>query len=160
MRFVLITLLALSACGRTELVHGVPISPSLDSGVVTTVDSGVIDAGTADAGVTRCLSSPFGVDCCRNGQRVTSAFCLDGIAVCSTGDICTCNGVDQSFMCVDFCGTDAFASPECVNGAWQCARNLMRTTDCPIDTCWGEPGDCCKQPRCEGGEWKCAAIEC
>lgn len=146
-----VALLAFVACGRTEFITlRLPVA---DAGV-TAVDAGV------DAGVTRCLSSPFGVDCCRNGQRVTSAFCLEGRSVCSTGDVCTCNGVEQSFMCVDFCGTDAVAGPDCVNGVWRCANGLQRTTDCPVGTCWGDPGECCSRPRCVDGEWTCAAIVC
>ncbi len=144
------------ACGRTELVAVRVVSG--DAGVVAAVGSRA-DAGL-DAGQAPCLSAPFGVDCCLDGRRVTSASCVDGQAVCSSGAICACEGVAQSFLCVDFCGTDAFAGPACVNGAWRCASGLRPTTDCPDDTCWGDPGECCQQPRCVAGQWACGSVSC
>lgn len=148
LRLQVTLLLALGACGRTSTV---------DAGVVALDASVVVPR---DAGLTACEAAPFGVDCCRNGQRVTSARCVNGAQVCDDGAPCSCGGVAQTFNCVDFCGTDAVSGPECVNGVWRCASGLISTSTCPAGTCWGLPGDCCQQPRCEAGEWKCAAIEC
>lgn len=146
LRLQVTALLALGACGRTA---------SIDAGV-TAPDAAIVLRG--DAGAAAC--TPFGVDCCRDGQRVTSASCVDGAAVCGDGAFCTCGGEAQTFNCVDFCGTDAVAGPMCENGVWRCERGLMPTSDCPPGTCWGEPGDCCRNPRCVNGAWECAAIEC
>ncbi|MGV3619279.1 MAG: hypothetical protein ACO1OB_00600 [Archangium sp.] len=140
-------LLALCACGRTARVDAGVVSP--DAAVVLRHDAG-----------SSSTCAPFGVDCCRNGTRVTSASCVNGVDVCSEGEPCSCGDVAQSFNCVDFCGTDAFTGPACVNGAWRCASGLKPSSECPAGTCWGAPGDCCQDARCEDGAWVCAAIEC
>ncbi|MDP2269769.1 MAG: hypothetical protein Q8N23_05265 [Archangium sp.] len=107
-----------------------------------------------DAG-SGCGTLPFGPDCCEGGLRVSSASCVADSWVC-TGDFCTCAGKRQDFQCAEFCGSDAFGSPECVNGEWSCARPTRPTSRCSADTCWGEPGDCCGAPSCVDGGWVCA----
>lgn len=141
LRFQMTLLLALCACERVERVE---LHPEV----------------RLVAKSTQPTCSPFGVDCCDDGVRVTSTSCVNEVPTCERGSICSCGGVEQSFNCVNFCGTDAFTGPSCVNGEWRCDDGLISSSTCPDNTCWGEPGDCCKQPRCEAGQWQCAAIEC
>jgi hypothetical protein len=141
-------LLLLAGCGR------VPIVVRGDAGLDR------IDSGVPDAGHARCDEAPFGVDCCVSGQRVSSSRCENGAQTCDTGEICACGGAAQRFNCVDFCGTDAVTSPECVSGQWQCASGLIDSAQCPAGTCWGEPGDCCVNPSCVEGAWSCESLSC
>lgn len=145
-----VLVVALAGCGRASLLT--PLSVRADAGGRISI--------TADGGARTCDDAPFGVDCCVNGQRVTSASCVDGAQVCEAGEPCSCAGVAQTFNCVDFCGTDAVSAPVCRFGQWQCASGLMKTSDCPRGTCWGEPGDCCAQPACVDGAWTCASLSC
>lgn len=109
----------------------------------------------ADAGLA-CGTLPFGPDCCESGRRVTSASCVQGQWSCETGAFCTCEGKPQTFQCAEYCGSDAFVAPDCVNGEWVCSRPTMPTSNCRADTCWGEPGDCCGGAACVDGGWTCA----
>lgn len=53
---------------------------------------------------------------------------------------------------------------ECVNGRWQCLYGWTPVNDCPEDTCWGLPPQCCfldsgvngSDAFCNEGEWSCA----
>ena len=110
---------------------------------------------SADAG-TGCGTLPFGPDCCEGGRRVSSARCVSDAWACTTGTFCTCAGKAQPFQCAEFCGSDAFAPPDCVNGEWVCSGPTMPTSSCRADTCWGEPGDCCGGATCVDGGWTCA----
>ncbi len=110
------------------------------------------DAGTSGAG---CGTVPLGPDCCEAGRRVGSATCIADSWTCGVGSVCTCAGKAQPFLCAEYCGSDAFAAPECINGEWSCARPTMPTSMCRSDTCWGEPGDCCGAPSCVDGGWVC-----
>ncbi len=140
--------LLLAGCGRAPIVvHG-------DAGFQ------LFDSGVPDAGIARCDDAPFGVDCCVNDQRVTSARCENGAQVCDSGEVCACAGAPQRFNCVDFCGTDAFTGPVCNAGHWECAAGLQPSSQCPANTCWGEPGDCCVNPSCVDGAWVCESSSC
>lgn len=122
------------------------IAPRTDSGLPAAPDGGV-PCGPG--------SAPVGPDCCAGSQRTSSAACVGGAWACPSGALCTCEGVPQSFTCVDVCGTDAFSAPTCANGAWVCPRPLFESTACAPGTCWGEPGACCGAPSCVDGGWVC-----
>lgn len=109
-----------------------------------------VDAGTG------CGTLPFGPDCCEGGRRTTSATCVSDAWVCTLGTFCTCAGKAQPFQCAEYCGSDAFVAPDCVNGEWICSAPTAPTANCRADTCWGEPGECCGGAACVDGGWTCA----
>lgn len=141
--------LLLLACGREvpELLL-LPGSPTLNA----STRSVEADAGAPGPG---CGTVPFGPDCCEGGRRVTSATCIADTWTCTSGSFCTCAGQPQPFQCAEYCGSDAFVPPDCVNGEWMCSRPTMPTSTCRADTCWGEPGECCGAPSCVDGGWVC-----
>lgn len=142
MRRVLSILCVLGlSCGREVPLSWVPQQPGVQPSMTT-----------ADAG---CGSLPFGPDCCESGRRVTSATCVAATWTCEQGTFCTCEGKRQEFACAEYCGSDAFAAPDCVNGEWVCASPTRPTSLCAAGTCWGEPGDCCGAPSCVDGGWVC-----
>lgn len=122
------------------------------------------DAGTvSDAGETgtaSCGNLPNGPPCCGvSGDRVTSADCGDdGDWSCAEGELCECEGEAASFICSDFCGSDAFVDPTCDAGGWSC-EGLVRSDSCADDVCWGDPGECCISPSCVDGSWQCESIQ-
>ena len=131
---------------------------------------GVDGAGLADGGTgaLACTAGQLPPACCDGaGQRVGTASC--GSAQkwsCAQGALCTCGGVAATFVCSDFCGSDAYVDPLCDGSAWRCPQGTpVRSDTCPAGTCWGEPGDCrcCANngagPRvpavCDNGTWGC-----
>ena len=152
-RLLAVSLLVLG-CGQAAPVP--LIFPTVEVNGGTRSDAGAgSDAGARSAAGTGCGTLPFGPDCCEGGQRITSATCIADAWTCASGSFCTCAGVPQAFQCAEFCGSDAFAPPECLNGRWQCGGPTRPTSVCPADTCWGEPGDCCGAPSCVDGGWVC-----
>lgn len=117
------------------------------------------DAGSIDGGVDECRTGSFlGPPCCDEaGRRVAGAVCTAGAWSCDLGERCECEGEQASFVCADFCGSDAFVDARCGAEGWTC-DGLVRTSDCPSDTCWGMPGDCCVNPTCVEGAWRCESI--
>ncbi|HMR08273.1 MAG TPA: hypothetical protein PKA88_20975 [Polyangiaceae bacterium] len=53
-----------------------------------------------------------------------------------------CSG-QAGFMCAPGCGGDLIHGPVCGDAGWACPSNMVRTTDCPDDTCFTYPPDCC-----------------
>lgn len=147
-------LLLATACPQVPVSQ--PIRPTLHLAVDGGFDGGV------DGGFTQppTCTLPFGgPDCCSSaGARVGGATCTTSGYVCSEGTLCLCNGTSAGFHCIDACGTDAFVSATCGTSGWQCPTGLIKTTDCPAGTCFGEPGDCCIGPHCVDGQWTCDSI--
>lgn len=144
------------ACGGP-----VRLAPSLAAGAVDrteAADAGPTSAPTRVDGGVDC-NPTVATDCCDGDTRLTSAVCGDdGRYVCLQGKTCACFGKPQQFMCSDFCGSDIIQPPTCFAEGFGCPQGMVRTDACPVDTCWGEPGECCLNPRCEAGVWKCEAV--
>ena len=137
------TLLLLLACS------GGPRSLELQPGTVT------LNGAPREARSVGCGTLPFGPDCCEGGRRSGEARCVADQWTCGGSPFCTCAGKPQEFLCAEYCGSDAFVAPDCVNGQWVCSRPTMPTSMCRADTCWGEPGECCGAPSCVDGGWVC-----
>jgi len=157
MRTSLLVLLVLlvAGCGRS-----IGLRP-IDKPPVTVIGISA-DAGTVDAGIAALVSCslPFGgPDCCGStNARVGSASCSDGGYVCEAGALCACQGAPAAFHCVDVCGGDAYTGAVCTLAGWACPQGLIKTSDCPAGTCFGEPGDCCIGAQCNLGAWTCQAL--
>ncbi len=154
-RTIIITILGMVILGCGRLSGVTPIEPRL---AVIGVDAGHVEDGGVPT--SSMCSLPFeGPDCCGDtGSRVGSAQCSDQSYVCETGTLCTCLNAAAGFHCVDVCGGDAFVSATCSATGWTCASGLIKTSDCPAGTCFGDPGECCIGPQCLQGQWTCQSI--
>lgn len=69
-----------------------------------------------------------------------------------------CDG-SADFLCAPGCGGDVIFGASCVAGTWTCPDNMVRSTDCPDDTCFSYTPDCCAPDgsvvsmRCPGQGW-------
>lgn len=146
--------LLLIGCGRDVPERLLP-----DAGGETRDAGFAVDAGpSVGAGVEVSCGAPVGPDCCSAGRRSGGASCVDGAWVCAPDDFCRCGGAPQPGSCSDACGSDAFVSPVCLDGAWRCPDGTIATDGCGPDVCWGLPGDCCIDPSCVSGRWACASV--
>jgi hypothetical protein len=115
-------------------------------------------------------NSPYPGGCCdANNMPKASPTCDEhGGWVCPPDtSLCRCGDDLETFGCTDFCGSDEFLSPECVNGKWTCdGATPVRTDLCKAGTCWGLPAECCdldghySQIECHDGQWSCPGKWC
>ena len=137
---------------------------SCDDNVSPKPDARAADGAPVDATQGGCPGSfPFvGPDCCDSrGQRLGSAECSGSTWQCEApGSLCLCQGRAQDSGCTDACGSDAFDSLQCEGNAWVCGPGMIKTSDCPPGTCWGDPGPCCDEGGnpvnlvCQDGKWR------
>lgn len=156
-------LVALLALALVACAPPTTITPEDDAGFLPDAGgAGNDDAGAVedDAGPAACEANlPIGPPCCDEaGTRLTSADCGNEGWTCNTGTLCECEGETASFICSDFCGSDALADPECSEDGWSCGA-LISSDTCDEDQCWGLPGDCCINPSCVDGLWQCESIQ-
>lgn len=145
-----------AACTPTTITPESDGGFLLDGGAEAKQDAGIVP----DAGASPCADNlPVGPPCCNeSGSRVVSAECGDDGWTCDEGALCECDGEPASFICSDFCGSDAFADPTCSEQGWSC-EGLIRSDSCEEDVCWGDPGNCCVNPSCVDGQWQCESIQ-
>jgi hypothetical protein len=128
-----------------------------------------LSRGGVDLGGHVC-NSPWPGECCDAANKPAgSASCDDhGGWVCAPGtSLCRCGDDLETFRCTDFCGSDEFSDPVCMNGKWECPGFVpVRTDSCAAGTCWGLPIECCDKDGhpmgigCEDGQWTCGGTWC